>query len=54
VHGGAEAPPHGLTMYPDFNYSTDEHGKPKYAWGMAIDLNACTAAALHRGLPGGE
>ena len=45
VHGGAEAPPHGLTMYPDFNYSTDEHGKPKYAWGMAIDLNACTGCS---------
>ncbi len=42
VHGGAEAPPPALTMYPGFNYQTDEEGRPRYAWGMAIDLNACT------------
>ncbi|HEV3331366.1 MAG TPA: TAT-variant-translocated molybdopterin oxidoreductase [Bryobacteraceae bacterium] len=32
---GAEAPPRGLTLYPDFPYNG-------YAWGMAIDLTACT------------
>jgi molybdopterin-containing oxidoreductase family iron-sulfur binding subunit len=36
VHAGAEAPPPGLTLYPGFDYSKG------YAWGMAIDLNACT------------
>ncbi len=35
VHGGAEAPPRGLTLYPDWQY-------PGYAWGMAIDMTACT------------
>jgi len=30
-----EAPPAGLTLYPGFTYD-------KYAWGMAIDLTACT------------
>ena len=32
---GAEAPPRTLTLYPEYSYEA-------YAWGMAIDLNACT------------
>ncbi|HLH17849.1 MAG TPA: TAT-variant-translocated molybdopterin oxidoreductase [Bryobacteraceae bacterium] len=35
VHRGAEEPPRGLTLYPEWQY-------PGYAWGMAIDLTACT------------
>jgi molybdopterin-containing oxidoreductase family iron-sulfur binding subunit len=35
VHEGAETPPRGLTIYPEWSY-------PGYAWGMAIDLTACT------------
>ena len=38
VHEGAEAPPHSLTMYPDYKYEG-------HAWGMAIDLNACTGCS---------
>lgn len=35
IHEQAEAPPPGLTLYPPYKYDN-------YAWGMAIDLNACT------------
>ncbi len=35
VHEGAEAPAHDMTLYPDYPYNG-------YAWGMAIDLTACT------------
>jgi MoCo/4Fe-4S cofactor protein with predicted Tat translocation signal len=39
VHNGAETPPDSLTLYPGFDYSKG------YAWGMAIDLNACTGCS---------
>jgi len=35
IQESAEAPPRELTLYPGFPYD-------KYAWGMAIDLTACT------------
>jgi molybdopterin-containing oxidoreductase family iron-sulfur binding subunit len=38
VHEGAETPPRELTMYPEYPYNS-------YAWGMAIDLNACTGCS---------
>jgi MoCo/4Fe-4S cofactor protein with predicted Tat translocation signal len=31
-----DKPPAGLTLYPGYNYRSEP-----YAWGMAIDLNAC-------------
>ncbi|MBV8902103.1 MAG: 4Fe-4S dicluster domain-containing protein, partial [Acidobacteriia bacterium] len=34
-HEGAEVPPRELTLYPEYSYNG-------YAWGMAIDLSACT------------
>ncbi len=37
-HEGAEAPPPELTIYPGFKYDG-------YAWGMAIDLTACTGCS---------
>jgi len=36
IHEGAEVPPRELTMYPEWDYSKG------YAWGMTVDLNACT------------
>jgi MoCo/4Fe-4S cofactor protein with predicted Tat translocation signal len=33
-HEGAEDPPRGLTIYPEWKY-------PGHAWGMAIDLTSC-------------
>jgi len=39
VHEGAEVPPRTLTMYPEWDYSKG------HAWGMAIDLNACTGCS---------
>jgi MoCo/4Fe-4S cofactor protein with predicted Tat translocation signal len=38
VHAGAETPPRNLTLYPEWQYAG-------YAWGMTIDLNACTGCS---------
>ncbi|HUB80466.1 MAG TPA: TAT-variant-translocated molybdopterin oxidoreductase, partial [Bryobacteraceae bacterium] len=38
VHEGAETPAPGLTIYPAWKYDG-------YAWGMAIDLSACTGCS---------
>ena len=38
IHGGAEVPPRTLTLYPEWKYEG-------YAWGMAIDLTACTGCS---------
>ncbi len=38
VHEGAEVPPRELTMYPEWKYEG-------YAWGMAIDMTACTGCS---------
>jgi len=35
---GVETPPRELTIYPEWQYNG-------YAWGMAIDLNACTGCS---------
>jgi molybdopterin-containing oxidoreductase family iron-sulfur binding subunit len=37
-HEGAETPPRTLFIYPEYKYEG-------YAWGMAIDLNACTGCS---------
>jgi MoCo/4Fe-4S cofactor protein with predicted Tat translocation signal len=37
-HEGAETPPPELTIYPGYKYDG-------YAWGMAIDLTACTGCS---------
>ena len=45
-----EEPPAELTLYPKYEYK-----KEAYAWGMAIDLNACNRLQrLRRRLPGGK
>ncbi|MGH9939878.1 MAG: 4Fe-4S dicluster domain-containing protein, partial [Blastocatellia bacterium] len=45
LHHGAHKPGKELTMYPNWNYDTartsDGREVPLYAWGMAIDMNAC-------------
>ncbi|MDX2032933.1 MAG: TAT-variant-translocated molybdopterin oxidoreductase [Blastocatellia bacterium] len=45
VHHGAHKPGKELTIFPNFNYDTaktsDGREVPLYAWGMAIDMNAC-------------
>jgi molybdopterin-containing oxidoreductase family iron-sulfur binding subunit len=45
LHHGAHKPGRELTIYPHYNYETavtnDGREVPLYAWGMAIDMNAC-------------
>jgi MoCo/4Fe-4S cofactor protein with predicted Tat translocation signal len=46
LHHGAHTPDKELTIYPNWDYkdaeTTDGRKVPLYAWGMAIDMNACT------------
>ncbi len=43
VHHGAHTPGKEMTIYPGFSYENkDQKGELQYAWGMAIDMNACT------------
>jgi molybdopterin-containing oxidoreductase family iron-sulfur binding subunit len=45
LHHGAHKPDEKTTMYPAWNYqqapTADGREMPLYAWGMAIDMNAC-------------
>ncbi len=42
AHENNFAPPRSETLLPNYQYpSVGANGEPKYAWGMAIDLNSC-------------
>ncbi len=45
IHHTTHRPPRELTMYPHWGYdkakTSDGREVPLYAWGMAIDMNAC-------------